>query len=161
MTDPIKAKLVFDERSHLGAFRLHMWHRYRFWIVLRTVASIGAVVGGIILIGIEGLTPFPILMMMVGTFALLRPMVWKIMHARNLRRLPGYGQKVCYTFTPEGIKVQGETQQALIEKNKLYEIVNFKQGLMLYHNKKAYTWIPREAFDSDEAYQQAANVISS
>lgn len=161
MTDPIIAKLVFDERSHLGAFRLHLWHRYRFWIILRTVASIATIAGGIILTGIEGLTPFPLLMMMVGTFALLRPMLWKIMHSRNLRRLPGYGQKVIYTFTSEEIQVKGETQQALIDKDKLHEIVILKQGLLLYHDKKAYTWIPKEAFDSDDAYHQATDLISS
>lgn len=134
-----------------------MWHRHRFWLLLRSTLSIGALIGGAVLIALEGLTPFPVLMIMVGTFALLRPMIWKIMHARNLRRLPGYGQSVIYTLTPESLSIHGETQQATIQHNDLYETVTHETGLMLYHNKKSYTWIPKEAFDSEQDFQQASS----
>ena len=154
MPDSVSAKLVFDESSQLGVFRYHMWHRYRFWLLLRTVASVSAIIGAGVLIMIEGLTPLPILMIMVGTFAFLRPMIWKILHSRNLRQLPGYGQSVTYTISAEQIKVRGETKHASIPRQNLFESLTLDQGLLLYHNKKAYTWIPREAFDSDEEFQQ-------
>ena len=91
-----------------------------------------------------------ILMLMIGTFALLRPLIWKIMHGRNLRQLPGYGQTVVYTFTPEGIEIHGEDKQAKVNWSSLLEAVTTKHGFLFYHAKKSYTWIPVEAFDSPE-----------
>ena len=154
MQDSISAKMVFDERSHLGAFRLHMWHRYRTWLMLRTFLSVGLILAGIIMLISQGPHPMSILMLMVGTFALLRPLIWKIMHGRNLRKLPGYGQSVLYTFTPESIHIHGEDREATVKWSALLESVPTKQGLLLYHAKKSYTWVPCEAFDSPEDFDQ-------
>lgn len=157
MQDSIKAKMVFDERSHLGAFRLHMWHRYRIWLMARTFLSIGLILAGLILLMARGPNPMPVLMLMVGTFALLRPLIWKIMHGRNLRKLPGYGQSVVYTFTPEEIEINGDDRQATVSWSGLFEAVVTKKGLLLYHAKKSYTWVPCEAFDSPEDFTQASD----
>lgn len=154
MPDSISAKLVFNERSHLGAFRLHMWHRYRIWLMIRTFLSAALVLTGIILLISRGPNPMPVLMLMIGTFALLRPMIWKIMHARRLRQLSGYGQTVVYTFTPGTISINGEDQQTSVKWATLYESLATKHGLILYHAKTSYTWIPREAFDSPEHFEQ-------
>lgn len=154
METTINAKMVFDEGSHLGAFRLHMWHRYRTWLMLRTILSVGLLLVGIIMLISSGPHPMPILMLMVGTFALLRPLIWKMMHARNLRKLPGYGQSVLYTFGPESIDIHGEDREASVQWRGLFEAVTTKHGLLLYHAKKSYTWVPREAFDSSEDFDQ-------
>ena len=146
--------MVFDERSHLGAFRLHMWHRYGTWLMLRSFLSVGLIVTGIIMLMSQGPHPMFILMLMVGTFALLRPLIWKIMHGRNLRRLAGYGEAVLYTFTPESININGEDRQAMVKWSSLFEAVTTKHGLLLYHAKKSYTWVPCEAFDSPEDFDQ-------
>ena len=95
----------------------------------------------------------PLLMVMVGTFALLRPMIWKIMHSRNLRKLPGFGQKVVYTFTLENIEINGEDKQAKVKWSDLFETAPTKHGLLLYHAKKSYTWVPKSAFDSEVDFQ--------
>ena len=149
----LRAKLVFDESSHLGAFRIHMWHRYRIWLMIRTFLSITLILAGLILLMSRGSNPMPVLMLMVGTFAMLRPLIWKIMHARNLRQLPGYGQTVTYTFTPEGIEINGEDRQGKVKWSGLLETVTNKQGILLYHTKKSYTWIPLDAFDSPRDFQ--------
>ena len=154
--DTIKAKVTFDESSHLGAFRLHMWHRYQVWLMIRTFLSIALLLAGIILIMSEDSGPMPILMLMIGTFALLRPMIWKIMHARNLRKLPGYGQTVVYTFTPDGMEILGEDREGKAKWSALLESVTTKKGLLLYHSKKAYTWVPKESFDSVDDMKQVA-----
>lgn len=154
MQESIHAKMVFEERSHLGAFRLHMWHRYRTWLMLRTMLSVSLILAGIVLLLSQGPHPMSILMLMIGTFALLRPLIWKIMHGRNLRKLPGYGQSVIYTFTPESIHIHGEDREAKVQWSGLFETVPTKDGLILYHAKKSYTWVPREAFDSHEDFEQ-------
>jgi len=154
MQTSINAKMVFDEGSHLGAFRLHMWHRYRIWLMLRTILSVGLLLTGIIMLISRGPHPMPILMLMIGTFALVRPLIWKIMHGRNLRKLPGYGQSVIYTFTPESININGEDRQATVQWSALLESVPSKHGLLLYHAKKSYTWVPCEAFDCPEDFDQ-------
>lgn len=118
--------------------------------MIRTILSAAILLAGAILIISEGLTPLSVLMLMIGTFALLRPLIWKIMHARNLRQLPGFGQTVLYTFTPMGVSIQGEDRDATIKWSGLYEAVSTKHGLLLYHAKKSYTWVPVEAFDSKE-----------
>lgn len=158
--DPIKAKVVFDENSHLGAFRLHMWHRYRTWLMLRTFLSIALLFAGVILLISRGPAPLPVLMLMIGTFALLRPLIWKIMHARNLRQLPGYGQTVLYSFTPDGMKIHGEDRKGEVKWSELLESVATKQGLLLYHGKKSYTWVPLTSFDSAGEMRQVADWAS-
>ena len=159
-TMEIKTKVTFDESSHIGAFRLHMWHRYRNWLMLRTILSGTILFAGAILIIKEGLTPLSILMLMVGTFALLRPLVWKIMHSRNLRKLPGYGQTVLYTFTQKGFSILGEDMDGKVTWDSLLEAVTTKHGLLLYHGKKAYTWVPKESFDSADEMKQVASWAS-
>ena len=153
MPHTITAKLVFDDSSQLGAFRLHMWHRYRIWLLLRTALSILLIIIGFILLMSHGPNPMPLLMIMVGTFALLRPMIWKIMHSRNLRKLPGFGQQVTYTFSAESISIHGEDKQATVKWEDLFEPVTTKHGLLLYHGKKSYTWIPQSAFESLDDFQ--------
>jgi len=131
-----------------------MWHRYRIWMMLRTFLSIALLFAGLILLISHGPHPMAIIMLMIGTFALLRPMIWKIMHARNLRKLPGYGQKVIYTFTENSMKIHGEDRQGEVAWSSLLESVSTKQGFLFYHGKKSYTWIPRESFDSAEDFEQ-------
>ena len=96
-------------------------------------------------------------MLMVGTFALLRPLIWKIMHARNLRKLPGYGQTVVYTFTPQGFHIHGEDRKGEVKWSDLLECVATKKGLLLYHGKKSYTWMPQESFDHLDDMKQVAD----
>ena len=124
--------------------------------MIRTFLSAAVLLAGAILIISEGLPPLAVLMLMVGTFALLRPLIWKVMHARNLRRLPGYGQTVLYTFTQEGMAIHGEDLDGQLKWSALFEAVTTKQGLLLYHAKKSYTWVPLEAFDSAEEMAQVA-----
>ena len=154
--ETIKAKVTFDEASHIGAFRLHMWHRYRIWLMIRTFMSIAVLLAGVILIMSQGPQPMAILLLMVGTFALLRPLIWKILHARNLRQLPGYGQTVIYTFTPEEMQIHGEDRKGQVQWSGLFESVTTKQGILLYHGKKSYTWIPKVSFDSPKDMEQVA-----
>lgn len=157
----IKAKVVFDESSHLGAFRLHMWHRYRTWLMIRTILSAAIIFAGAILIINEGLTPLAILMLMIGTFALVRPVIWKVMHSRNLRKLPGYGQTVLYTFTEEGFSILGEDREGKVKWSALFEVIPTKKGLLLYHAKKSYSWMPLESFDSSDEMNQVAGWASA
>ncbi|MGJ8678239.1 MAG: YcxB family protein [Akkermansiaceae bacterium] len=153
MPDSVKATLTFDESSQLDAFRYHMWHRYRIWLMLRTIISILLVLVGFILLLVHGPNPMPVLMLMVGTFALVRPMIWKIMHSRHLRKISGYGQKVTYCLTPQDIKIEGVDKSATVSWSSLFEVVFTQKGMLLYHGKKTYTWIPSASFDSLEAYQ--------
>lgn len=122
--------------------------------MFRTGLSIMLVLAGLIILISEGPHPMSVLMLMVGTFALLRPLIWKMLHARRLRQLPGYGETVNYTFNPEEISICGENKKASITWPDLYEVVPNKKGLLLYHAKKSYTWIPREAFASAEDYDR-------
>lgn len=156
MPETIHAKTVFDEHSQLGAFRLHMWHRYRFWLMLRTFLSVAILLAGIIMLLSQGPHPMGILMLMVGTFALLRPLVWKMMHARKLRQLPGYGHAVVYSFTPDHIKIHGEDRGAEVSWVDIFEAVPTRRGLLLYHGKKSYTWVPCESFDSIQDFDQVS-----
>lgn len=122
--------------------------------MIRTILSVTLMVAGIILLMSRGPNPMPVLMLMIGTFALLRPLIWKIMHGRNLRKLPGYGQTVIYTFTPKGFQIHGEDRKGEARWSNLLESVSTKHGLLLYHGKKSYTWVPRQAFDSDADFHQ-------
>ena len=157
MPDTIQATLTFDESSQLNAYRYHMWHRYRFWLMLRTLLSIGLVLTGFILLMVHGPNPMPLLMLMVGTFALVRPMIWKIMHSRNLRKLPGYGQKVTYGFTEDSILINGESHKAEVHWNKLFEVRITSKGILFYHSKKAYTWVPSSAFKTTIDYHKVSD----
>lgn len=125
--------------------------------MLRTGLSVFLIVTGFILLMAHGANPMPVLMIMIGAFALLRAMIWRVMHSRNLRKLPGFGEAVVYTFTTTNIEINGEDRQAKVKWSDLFEAVTTKQGLLLYHGKKSYTWIPQSAFDSSDDFQTVSD----
>ena len=48
------------------------------------------------------------------------------------------------------MSIHGEDRQGEVKWSALFESVSTKKGLLLYHGKKSYTWVPSESFDSAE-----------
>ncbi|NWK57165.1 YcxB family protein [Verrucomicrobiaceae bacterium N1E253] len=127
---------------------------------LRSAIGIGVFPLAIWLIFSEGWTPWPMLLMLVGTLVMLRPIIWNMMQVRSLHKLPGYGQEVCYTITPEALHIDGESKSARLDSHQIVECVPTTQGILIYHSKTSYTWLPHSAFDSTTDYHQAGTWLS-
>lgn len=159
MSTTIHARLVFDESSQLEGWRAHLWHRYRIWMQVRSLACLTLLVAALYLIFSGGNSPMALLMLTIACFAMLRPQIWKIMHARRLRTTPGYGETVHYRISSDMIEIQGSSRQAKLALDQLFEVTTSPQGILLYHNKSSYTWLPRNAFDNQQAFTDACRQL--
>ncbi len=152
MDEVIKIESMFDGRSHHGSYRQHLWHRWRWWLVLRRFVCIALVViGGIYAVKTYGrgdkranfiTTSF----ILLGSVGYMRPMIWQMWNERKLRKHPAYDTKITYTFSAEEVIMDGVSGKAVVPWCALSEVVETKLGMLLYQNKKDYLWIPAYDF---------------
>ena len=151
MADPITIIIPFDGKSQHGSFTQHMWHRYRWWVILRSLFCVATVFLGAYLIepGSKGAVIGSILVM-AGSLGFMRPMLWQMWQERGLRKHPAYGSKVRYTFSEKGLSMAGKAGEAVVPWSDFYEVKQTKKGLLIYQDKKQYIWIAADAFEVGE-----------
>ncbi len=138
----ITAQSQFHDEVYAHAYAKHAWHRWRFWLLLRTLVAIGCLAYGgytMIMVGPEMMA---VLSIMVGTFALVRPIIWKILYLRRMRGSAGYGELVSYEFSPAGISMAGASFSSEVAWDKVYELVVFPAGVLIYFDKRQHLWLP-------------------
>ncbi|MGJ8672071.1 YcxB family protein [Rubritalea sp.] len=147
MAEPITIITAFDGKSQHGSFPQHMWHRYRWWVITRSVLCVVAVCLGAYLM--EPGTKGGVIgggLVMVGSLGFMRPMLWQMWQERGLRKHPAYNTKVRYTFSEKGLSMAGSAGEATVTWEELYELKSTKKGLLIYTDKKQYIWIAAAAF---------------
>ncbi|MFC5050376.1 YcxB family protein [Rubritalea spongiae] len=151
MAKPITIITQFDGKSQHGSFPQHMWHRYRWWVITRSLLCIAAICLGAYLMepGSEGGLIGGGLVM-VGSLGFMRPMLWQMWQERGLRKHPAYNSKVRYTFSENGISMAGKAGEADVAWNELHELKQSKKGLLIYKDKKQYIWIANDAFEAGQ-----------
>lgn len=150
----ITINTTFDGKSQHGSFPQHMWHRYKLWVIARSVTCIAAVCLGCYMIepGTK-LGMFGGVLVMVGSLGFMRPMLWQMWQERGLRKHPAYDTVVSYTFSEAGVKMSGTAGDADIPWAEFYELKATKKGLLIYQDKKQYLWIAKDAFKANEMQQ--------
>lgn len=150
-TEPITIISTFDGSGQHGSMTQHMWHRYRWWVVLRSLLCVAAVCLGAYLMepGTKG-GAIGAVLVMAGSLGFMRPMLWQMWQERGLRKHPAYGSKVRYTFSERGLSMAGKAGQAEVEWNALYELKPVRKGLLIYQDKRQYLWIERAAFGTGQ-----------
>lgn len=144
----------FDGQTQHGSFTQHMWHRYKIWVLLRSVLCIAAVCLGCYIM--EPGTKWGMFggaLVMVGSLGFIRPMLWQMWQERGLRKHPAFETEVSYTFSEAGVKMTGKAGNADIPWSALYELKATKKGLLIYQDKKQYLWIAKAAFRANEMQQ--------
>lgn len=146
----------FDGPSQHGSFTKHMWCRYRWWVILRSLLCIIAICFGAYLIepGTKG-GAFGGFLVMVGSLGFMRPMLWQMWHERGLRKHPAYETEVHYEFSEKGIKMSGRAGDADVPWSDFYQVRPTKKGLLIYQDKKQYLWIPKADFQTGQMQEIA------
>ena len=142
---------TFDGKSQHGSFPRHMWHRYKAWVITRSLLCVAAVCLGCYIL--EPGTKWGMFggaLVMVGSLGFMRPMLWQMWQERGLRKHPAYDTEVSYVFSGQGIKMSGQAGDADIPWPNFYELVPTKKGLLIYQDKKQYLWIANDAFREGE-----------
>lgn len=88
----------------------------------------------------------------MGTFGLMRPMIWQMLHERGLRKHPAYYSRIRYIFSAEGMKMAGKAGAVKVPWNEFFEVVNSPKGLFFYQNKKSYIFIPSSDLSVEDAH---------
>ena len=137
----------FDGPSQHGSFSKHMWYRYRWWVILRSFFCVAAICFGAYLIepGTKG-GAFGGFLVMVGSLGFMRPILWQMWHERGLRKHPAYETEIHYEFSDHGVKISGVAGDVTVPWVDFFQVKPTKKGLLIYHDKKQYLWIPKVDF---------------
>lgn len=156
MGNIIEITSKFDGPSQHGSFTKHMWCRYRWWVVLRSLLCIAAIFFGATLIepGTK-VGAFGGFLMMVGSLGFMRPMLWQMWHERGLRKHPAYETEVHYEFSNDGIKMSGVAGDANVPWSGFHQVRETRKGLLIYQDKKQYLWIPKADFQPGQMQEIA------
>lgn len=147
---------MFDGRSHHGAFRQHIRHRWKWWLIARAIVCITLIItGSYIAIHYSGqgnkLPDFiSVAFILLGSISLIRPMIWQMFAERKFRKHKAYESKIRYEFSYKGIKMSGKAGKADVPWSTFYEVTETSKGLLIYQTKKEYIWIPGYDFKPDE-----------
>ena len=151
MTKEISIVAPFDGQSQHGSFPQHMWHRFRWWVILRSLFCIAGICFGAFIL--EPGTKMGLLggvLVTAGSLGFMRPMLWQMWQERGLRKHPAYDTTVHYTFSEVGVKMSGEIGDAEVPWSEFYELVPTKKGLLIYQDKKQYLWIAKSSFKGEQ-----------
>lgn len=159
MEQSISIKSKFDGRSHHGAFRQHLQHRWKWWLLARIFVCVALVViGTVVAVKYSGqghkLADFiSVAFILMGSVGFIRPMIWQMFAERKLRKHPAYQSVIHYTFSNKGIKMSGKAGKADVPWSSFEEVVITLKGLLIYQDKKEYLWIPSYDFKDMEMAQ--------
>ena len=147
MVSEITIHSKFDGPSQHGSFGQHMWYRYRWWVVLRSLLCIAAIGFGAFLIepGTKG-GLLGGLLVSVGSLGFMRPMLWQMWHERGLRKHAAYETEVVYVFSEAGVKMTGEAGDVDVPWSGLHEVIVTRKGMLIYKDKKHFLWITKSDF---------------
>jgi len=146
----VRVEMRFDGESQHGSYWQHLWHRWRWWIVVRAFGCMAAVaLGSVLLIGGKQ-NVLGAFLVSVGSLGFVRPMIWQMWQERGLRKHPAYNGRVSYIFSASGVEMDGQAGKANVAWNSFTEVVAVKKGLLIYQDQKQYIWIPRKAFAEGE-----------
>ncbi len=148
---------MFDGRSHHGAFRQHLWYRWKGLLILRAFLCLTTVgMGVFFMIAYQHQNKAQLVasgLIVMGSFAFMRPMIWQMWSERKMRQHPAYGSKITYIFSEEGILMNGKQGKIEAPWVAFSKVVALPKGLILYQNKKDYLWIPEYDFRDKEMKQ--------
>ncbi len=162
MEHTIKINSKFDGRSHHGAFRQHLKHRWKWWLVARSFVCL-ALIGIGVFFSLhyyekgEKLADFvTVAFLLMGSVGFIRPMIWQMFAERKLRKHPAYNTTIQYEFSHDYITMSGKAGDAKVPWKTFTELVPNQLGLLIYQNKKDYIWIPKYDFQGNEMNEVVA-----
>ena len=157
MKEKVDVSFTFNDTNYHGAYKEHLKHRRKVWIIVRSILCVLMVMFGAYLTivnsqPLEGGVPafFGPLFITAGSVGFLRPMIWQMWHERNVRKHSAYGTKLRYVFSENGVKIIGKQGDFQLAWDELYECVLRKKGVLIYPQKKQFLWIPKRSFNSDQ-----------
>lgn len=159
MTAPITISSMFDGRSHHGAFRLHLSHRWKWWLRVRAFVCLALLIMGILFVikfsgGGNKYADFSaVAFILLGSVGFVRPMIWQMFAERRYRMHPAFNSKIQYTFSNTGVNMTGKAGDVDVPWSSFLELVDTSKGLLMYTNKKEYIWIPSSDFNPGEIAQ--------
>ena len=99
---------------------------------------------------------FGSMLVVVGTFGFMRPMIWQMWQERRLRKHPAFESEITFRFNSDGIKIHGAIGDADLGWADIYQVMPTRKGMLIYQDKKQYMWIPLADISAEQMQRVAA-----
>jgi hypothetical protein len=81
-----------------------------------------------------------------AAFLVLRPRLSRANPRAEFARRNDRDQRVCYTFTTEGLAISTDTSSASVTWENLSIVARSPQGFLFYRDERTFHWAPLHAF---------------
>lgn len=144
------ASVTFDEAT---MSRSRFWHWFKTPWLFWSFPLFGIVIIALSLLILNQpdhpiVTPW--VMLVCGTWFILRYWMIGFGFRRDIRKNPHYGKDMKWTFTEEGYEVLLQGSETKSDWNGFHECFITPDGFLLYPQKRIYYWIPKSGFSCPE-----------
>ena len=155
----ISATSKFDIET-MSRGRYWFWRTNTHWWIISLVLGTGGILLGLYLFIKVPNSPAPVVVILAGLYFILRYWITGLQFRRALKKHPQFNDTLNWVFNEEGLKLETE-HSSLSADWKLYlKTYTVPDGFLLYPQKRAFNWIPRSAFRSDEDVRVLAEILA-
>jgi hypothetical protein len=79
---------------------------------------------------------------------------------RALKKHPQFNQTLNWVFNEDGLKLETEHSSLSADWRLYLKTYTVPDGFLLYPQKRAFNWIPRSAFQSDEDARVLEDILA-
>lgn len=108
----------------------------------------------------QTITPFA-LMGLIGLFQGFRFLRLKSVFVQQTKAIPGYGEKLVWSFRNEGYEAQIGESKSYVAWNHVAETKSTPDGVLIYPQPGLWEWIPKTAFTSESDYIRFLELIAA
>lgn len=162
MNEEITATTTFDVPSMLVAYRWHnrinwLWRFLRLGLIFLSVAAITAAVDQ------SQVTTIPPLLIPIsaGVGLILGLYLEKRRYVSGLKSSPVLDTKLTFKATEDAVVIISSHSSSTLKWDMFHKTVGTPDGVLLYHQKYLFNWLPKTAFSSESDYQRFLELASS
>lgn len=140
--------------------RYWFWRTNPHWWIISLAIGIGGVVFGLFLLTNVREPAAPVAMMIAGSYFILRYWITGLAFRRAMKKHPQFNNTLNWTFTDNGLELQSEHATLKCDWHLYLKTYTVPDGFLLYPQKRAFNWIPRSAFRSDDDARVLEDILA-
>ena len=101
---------------------------------------------------------------LVCVFALIQGVRFLSLRSNFIKQtklIPGYGEKLMWTFQPEGYSGRIGESRSFVDWNHVSETKFTPDGVLIYPQPGLWEWVPKSAFTSEADYDRFLDLLAA